>query len=341
MVFSLLATLTLAQAPLKALPVQVTLRGREFVFRAGDKTNRAPLESAVYPKPASTPWPPERVLFRKDAGYAVWDARGLSVRQGSWVFTTQLSEIPLSPKLFSREEISQTKLLIEGGARKAEASGIVGALRDGPRAYFLAKWDEAGGKTWMEALVSVDLTEEKPKPKLVGRFEGQSLDFTSGKSRLFIRGSKPSVWVRSNEHWGLAQYDPEGAFVFEAIGDRPEAIEKVDERVGWFVGKTEYGSRILFRWDALTLNRRELIETRGTIRLMDERTPWIAVVHEDEGSFLQNVETGGRVRLPANPGFRRTAFGVLVWSPAAKPTEATLYETTRWDAIGKWASAIR
>jgi len=337
MVLGLLLTILTAQGQANPLPVQIAFRGQEFVLRSGTKTDRISLKTSETPGPSGPIWPPDRVLYRKDAGYAVWDSRGLSVRQGSWVYTTKLPEIPVSPKLFSREEIEKAKLLIEGGARRAEASGLSGALRDGSTVYFLARWDERGGGPWLEALVAVDLTEPHPKPKLLGRLDGQSLDFAPGKSRLFIRANKPSVWVRNEREWGLARFEPNGnTFEIEAVGERPERVEMVDGRIGWFVSKSEYESRILYRWDSLTLNRRELLETRGSVRLLDAKEPWLAVVHEDEGDFLQNLETGGRLRLLDKPGIQRSAFGVLIWMPAAKPVKAVLYEPTRWDVIGRW-----
>lgn len=337
MILALALTIASTQNPPNPFPVQIAPRGREFVLRAGSKVDRVPVEATVYPPVPKAHWPTERVLFRRDAAYAVWDSRGLSVRQGSWVFTTHLPEIPLTPKLFSREEILETKKLIDGKVRKADASGVVGAVRDGTRVFFLVKWDEADGQTWLEALVSVDLTEDKPKPKLVGRFEALTLNLNPDKSRLFIRDRQIATWVRSDESWGLARYDPQSdAFGYEVVGERPEAVELVDDRIGWFIGRTEFGSKIFYRWDLKSLNRRELAETRGTIRLMSARTPWVAVIHEDEGAFLQNLETGGRNRLPPSPAFRWTAFGVLVWTPAVKPTKAILYDADRWDVIGRW-----
>jgi hypothetical protein len=329
---SLLLPLALACPGSQAEPTaRIELRGSEFVLRMGRRIVRVPLKPPPAELDGKSEWPPKRMLFRKDAAYAVWDARGLSVRQKSWVFTTNLPEIPTSPKLFSRKEILQTKEMIDAGKRQLEAADISGALRDGSDAYFLVRWEEKGGKPWLEALVKVDLKEEKPKPKLVGRFDGLSLDLRPGMSRLFIRETKPAVWVKSEDRWGLALFDPSnGVFEFKRVGGPVDRVELVIERTG-------HPSRILCRWDKATLAKRELVETRGSVKLLDDKEPWIAVLREDEGEFLQNLDSGARQRLPKESAVRRTEIGILVWSPEAKPKSATLYELSRWTKLGSWA----
>jgi hypothetical protein len=319
---------------------RLELRGAEFVVRNAGRTERVPLRAAAEPKPAV--WPERRLVFRKDDAYAVWDSRGMSVRQGKWIFTTRLPEIPTTPKLFARDEILFTKGLVEQGRRKVEADGVAGALRDGKRVYWLVRWSEKTGSAdlvpWLEALVLVNLESEKPKPQLLGRFEGLSLDLRSGQSRLFIRDGKPSAWVKTPEAWGLAQYDPDAKqFSFRPVGGMPELVEKLSDRFGWSLERTPHGTRILSRWDAQSLARRELLETKGTARLLDAETPWIAIVHDEEDSYLQNLETGAKVRLPANPSARRTALGVLLWSPASRPDRAYLYDPAHWKRLAEWS----
>ena len=337
MLFAWLPALAITVTPpvQKVGAITIAPHGHEFVLRSGSKSDRVSHWPPAPSKPK--PWPTEKVLFRKDAAFAVWDSRGLSVRQRSWVFTSQLTEIAVTPKLFSKEEIDVTKRLLAEGRRRLAASGVVGAMRDGAVVYFLAQWREKDGKPWLEALVKVDLNEPKPKPQLVGKFGGMSLDLRPGNSRLFVRDEKPCIWSQSETNWGLESFDPDTkVFDLKPVGGKADTIELGAGRIGWFVERTEHPSRVLGRWDSVTLNRRDLVETRGTIRLLADRSPWIAVLHEDEGAVLQNLETGGRLLLPDSSGFEWSAFGVLVWSPRGKPVKAILYEPSRWTELARW-----
>lgn len=339
MLFAWLPILVLTTTPAVQNEGEISIapHGREFVLRSGSKSDRVPLSPPAPRMPK--PWPTEKVLFRKDAAFAVWDSRGLSVRQRSWVFTSQLTEIALTPKLFSKEEIEVTKRLLAEGKRRLAASGVVGAMRDGAVVYFLAQWRETDGRPWLEALVKVDLSDPKPKPQLVGKFGGMSLDLRPGKSRLFVRDERPCIWSKSETTWGLESFDPDtNVFDLKPVGGKADTIELGAGRIGWFVERTEHPSRILGRWDSVTLNRRDLVETRGTIRLLADRPPWIAVIHEDEGAVLQNLESGGRFLLPDSAGFDWCAFGVLVWTPREKPAKAVLYEPSRWAELSRWTA---
>jgi hypothetical protein len=316
----------------------IAFKNDAFTLKSGPKTESVPLRLEPQEPPAK--WPPERLLFRKDAAYAVWDSRGLAVRQKDWVYLTKLAEVPTSPRIFSREEILETKARLERGERKLEASGLSGGYRDGNHVFLLARWDERDGKPWLEALFRVDLTEPKPKPKLLGKFAGLSLDLRPGRSRLFPRDGKPAIWMRGETEWGLGIFDP-GRTTFEArrVGGELETAEIVEGRIGWCIERTDHPSRIFSRWDTATLSKRELLETRGRVRLLGPGEPWIAVVNEDGGAFLHNVETGARLRLPRDPGFRQTTFGVLVWTPANRPSSARLFEPSRFDELAAWPPA--
>lgn len=322
-------------APQAQLPVRVVLQGSRFTLVSGAKRDQVPLQTASLDEPSEKKWPDGRVMFRKDDAYAVWDSRGLTTRNGSWVHSSQLTEIPVSPKIFTRDEIVKTNLLVQGGQRKRAASNLLGAFRDGTRVYLLVQWMDSEEKPWLEAISVVDLADERPKSRLIGRFAGTTLPIPPGENRLFLREGKIAVWMKTDEYWGLGLLDTESeAFDSIRVGSQLEAVGLASDRLGWFVERTDHPSQVLGRFHRTLLHRRDLIETRGSVRLMDRREPWIAVVHDDPGVFLQNLETGARIRLPADPGFRWTAFGVLVWSPRTKPTTATLYDPARWSKLG-------
>ena len=84
-----------------------------FVLRSRSEVQRIPV---IVPatRPALV------MLYRRDRNYAVWDDRGLTVRAGKYVHSTRLTEISVSPKLFTPDEIQRTVDLIHSGlgARK-------------------------------------------------------------------------------------------------------------------------------------------------------------------------------------------------------------------------------
>lgn len=320
------------------LPVKIAVRGNDFRLTTLTKSDQIPIRTSTLESDKPKQWPAGRVMFRKDDAYAVWDSRGLTTRKGDWVHTSQLTEIPVSPKIFTRDEIVQTNLLVQGGARKRQASGLSGAFRVGSKVYFLFRW-ETEGERWLEALSVVDLADERPKSRLAGRFAGLSLDVNPGENRLFLHEGKLAVWMKTDEYWGLETFEPDSeTFDSKRLGGMLESAGMASDKLGWFVERTSHPSRVLGRFHTSLLHRRDLVETRGSVRLMDARSPWIAVVHDDPGVYLQNLETGSRLRLPADPGFRWSSFGVVVWSPRIKPKSATLYDPARWTRLGAWKS---
>jgi len=324
-------------APQAQLPVRVVLQGSRFTLASGPKRDQVPVQSASLEEPESKKWPEGRVMFRKDDAYVVWDSRGLTTRKGAWVHSSFLTEIPVSPKIFTRDEIVQTNLLVQGGERKRTVSNLLGAFRDGTKVYLLLQWLNADNQPWLEALSVVDLADERPKSRLIGRFAGITLPIPPGENRLFLRDGKVAVWMKTDDYWGIGLLDSETeTFDSIRVGGQLEAVGTVNDSLGWFVEKTGHPSQVLGRFHRRLLHRRDLVETRGSVRLMDGREPWIAVVHDDPGIFLQNLETGARLKLPTDPGFRWTAFGVLVWSPRIKPSTAVLYEPGRWTRLGEW-----
>ena len=313
---------------------RLDFRNNEFVISRAGKTERFPVQ---VPEAATLFWPPEPLLFRRDDAYVVWDVRGLTIRQKDWVYHTWLSSVPTSPKLFSREEILETKSLLGKGERQMNASTLSGAYRDGNVVYLLARWDDKAEKPWAEALFKVELTDEKPKPQLLGRFDGLSLNLKPGKSALFPRDGKPSVWMKTGDAWGLGSYDQEiEIFEFKRIGNALERIEMISDRFGWYVERTAMPSFVLYRWDSSSFARKQLLEAAGPMRIVNKSEPWIAEIEEGDDLYLQNATTGARIQLPPEAGYRATSHGVLVWTPAQRPRSAVLFDSSRWAPRARW-----
>ncbi|MFY9235456.1 MAG: hypothetical protein WAO58_13470 [Fimbriimonadaceae bacterium] len=283
--------------------------------------------------------PPARMVwsFRKDDKWAVWDSkRGLTIRSGKRVRSTRLAAIPVSPRLFSREEIIATARLIKTGTRKRDASAIAGAKRIGTKVYLLARWTDRAGRPWLEALVEVDFEEEMPAPKLLGRFDGLSLAKAPVDDKLLILGNQLAIVARMGGGWGVARYDPESTvFTSVMLGQSLTRYDALNHRLGLFQEPTTYGTTRVGRVDLANGFRRDLFETRGTAELLDQEEPLLFVLRRRGGPWLRNSETGAEVKIPASARVRKVAAGVLVWSPALKPTFAALYDPSRWAVLAR------
>ncbi|MBC8064028.1 MAG: hypothetical protein H7Y17_04310 [Chlorobia bacterium] len=303
-----------------------------FIVRVGDKRETVPLQ---LPKEK----PVLSLSFRKNKNYAVWDDRGLTIRVGQVAKSTRLEAIATSPKAFDADELKQNVELIEKKQRTRGATALSGAKRVGNLVFFLARWDEKDGKPWLEALVSLDLTEDSYHPKFLARLSGLTLAEKPIDDRLFILNERMSAVVRKGEQWGLASFDPDASvFDFKEAGRKLESYDPLTSRYGVFVERTDYGSRIGGRIDLQNLNRKNLVEGKGTLRFTDTSDPLIALLSKGNDVRLLNTETGAELDLLSSVAMRRTALGLVVWSPFKAPKRAWLYGMERWTPLAEWVA---
>ncbi len=304
-----------------------------FVVSDGTQKITVALGGVAIPAPAA-------VVFRKDDVYAVWDIdRGLSIRKGKRLVSTWLPELPLSARLFSEDEIKANRAKFAKGERKARATALAGATRVGSAAYFLVQWREKTADPWLEALVKVDLGDKKPIAELVGRFDALSVcrlplgdELASGDEALMLV-------ARQGDTWGIARFARDTRiFSFEVLGARLSRSTNIAARTVVIEETMQYGSTLLARVYLPNGTRRNLLEVRGSIRLIDNQDPLLAQVTDNNGMALINLDTGAEMRLPAQSRVNRTALGVIVSSPVDKPTSALLYDPTRWDRLGLWSA---
>lgn len=279
--------------------------------------------------------PAQKVVFRKDDNFAVWDSRGISVRHGKKAKSSKLVEMALTPKLFTRDEILRTKTLLGSGIRRKEASALSGAMRLGNDAFFLVRWVESTGKPWLEALVKVDLDSGALKPSLVGKFDGLSLAGEPVDDKVFLLGGALCVITKSESGWSLAKYDPAlKTFSSDALGVGLVSFTPLGREMGVFVEKKQTGSLMIGRIDLSTGTRRNLHETREPVEILDGKRPSVAILGH---SWLLNLESGAKTPVPAGAGVRRTPAGVLVWWPLSAPTKAVMLDPERWTQLAKWS----
>lgn len=301
-----------------------------FIARKGSTALRLPL------RPAKDP-PVTFVAFRRDRAFAVWDERGLSMRRGRDLYTTRLPGLPVSPKLFARDDILKNLGGFKSGARSKDADALSGARRIGPNAYFLLRWDDRNGTPWLEALVRVDLSASHPRPQLVGRFDGISLANKPIDDRLMILAGKLAILGRAGKNWNLDTYDPQtGQFDSQKLGDTLVAFALDSPNTGVFVEKTPYGTTRSGELDLAEGSRFGLTESPGYTRFLDAKHPLLFVERRPTGNVLANGETGALLSLGDDFGIGRMGPYTIVWSPKESPTRADMYDPERWEAVARW-----
>lgn len=273
-------------------PDFVRLDGDEIVVRRLGVESRAPLSP---PKAKE----PEFVSFRRDASYAVWDRRGLSVRKGDRIVTTKLSDLV---------------------PNEGDADALSGAVRFRSRVFFLLRWTSDGGKTRAERLVAVDLSEARPRWRVLGSFDGFSV--ATGRVAKALRIGPRGLTVTSrlpDGTWGFASFDAvRDRFSFLPVGRR-----LVDWRdSGLFVERSDRGYRVGIA--ATDGGSRLLHETDGLPQILDDAAP--ALVRAD--GRLRNAFTGASLRLNEDQTPRRVGASVAIVNRAAR--RATLYRPDRW-----------
>lgn len=301
-----------------------------FIVRIGDKREIVPL---TLPKDK----PVLSVSFRKNKNYAVWDDRGLSIRIGKTAKSTRLEDIATSPKAFSAEELAENVDLIQKKQRTRGATALSGAKRVGNLVFFLARWEEKGGKPWLEALVSIDLTEDTFHPKFHARLPGLTLADKKIDDRLFVLSDRLSAVSRKSDQWGVTSFDPDaGKFEFKELGKNLESFQPLSARVGAFVERTDYGAKVGGRVDLTSLARKNLVEGKGTLKFADKSEPLIALFSKGSQVRLLNTDTGAELELLSSVAMRRTPLGLVVWSPFNNPKRAWLYSFERWSQLAEW-----
>jgi hypothetical protein len=280
---------------------------------------------------------PDFVRFRRGDTYTVWDKRGLACRSGNWIYETRFRELAVSPKLFSKEAIEATLGKVKRGERNLDATAMAGSLRLGTDAYFLPRWIDYKGFTWLEVLVRVDLSSNRPKPILIGRFPGMSLANGSIDRRLIALKTNPAAVVRKGSEWGVSVFDAHTSdFLYTPIGERLRAYSLMDDSDIAFIEAEDSGLSRVGTADLMTGSRTDVLEDRGAIRALDGHRPLCALVVTPERMTIRNLQTASALELPPGSTPLRTANGVLVWWPKDEPKHAVLLDPDRWDHVASW-----
>jgi hypothetical protein len=214
----------------------------EFILRTGRSAYRARV-------PATPEAPLTSVAFRKDDKWAVWDERGLTIRVGEKVTSTKLNAIATSPRLFERTELVDSVSRMKKGERSPFADGLAGSRRVGNDVFFVPRWLDSKKQTWLEALVKVDLLKDLPKPELIVRIPGITVQRDLMDRWLTVDDAGLHLPVRQAKKWSLLTIAgtkisevPQDAELIDLIGDRyvqklPSGLQQYGQ-IDWKSGKT-------------------------------------------------------------------------------------------------------
>jgi len=289
------------------------------IVRVDGREERVPLTAPV-------PKVPPIKVYRRNQFYAVWDSRGLTVRVGDRVQSWQLEDVAVSPRAQSVEEIRETLAKISSGERKKAVSGLSGSCRLGTVVYFLARWTDRSGETWLEALVSVDLAKDDLHPRLIGRFKGFSLGSRPIEELLRPVDGGVVTTTRVGGDWGRANYDVKTEkFRFERLGTN---LQSITPR-GLFTELNDLGLYVAGRIPTMETGRRLIAESRQPMRFIDDELPTVIA----EAGQLRNGQTGAVLTVPTDSNAVRFGEYVIVYSPRVKPMVATLYSPKRWEQL--------
>ncbi len=268
------------------------------------------------------------IAFRRDQRWAVWDHRGLTIRDGKNAISTKLGDIAVSPRAFSRDEILKTLDQFKTGKRQKDSDALSGSLRLGSKCYFLPRWTDKEGKSWLEALIEVDLNQPNPRPKFLGRFKGFTSALKLIDDRLFLVKDRLSVVSAEGGTWGLGSYaDNTSSFEFSPLGTNLISYF----RGGYFLESTSYNTYIVGQIDLGSGLRKNLFESRSkSIDLKDGSS--VAVVRQKGSTIVKNLRTGGQITTDGNAYVAPIDKYVLVWTKEQR-TSAYLYEPVRWTAV--------
>jgi hypothetical protein len=279
---------------------------------------------------------PDRVVYRKDANFVVWDSRGLTIRKGKKTKTSRLPDVALTPKLFDREGIIANRNLIATGVRKKAASSLSGSRRIADKVFLLVRWTDKYGETWLEALFSADLDSPDLQPKLVGRFDGMTTATHAIDDLLFSDpGHLRIIAHQIDSSWGIASYNlTDSKFEYKGVGVNLNLSWRLGPQTAMVEERTSYGSRTLSRLDVVDGAKRVLRELEGSATLLSNAEPVIAKIDTPTGTLLQNMDSGAELALSPEDSVALAGSMTVIW-PKNEQTKAVLFDSTRWTPLAK------
>ncbi|MCE9557317.1 MAG: hypothetical protein K8R88_00045 [Armatimonadetes bacterium] len=269
--------------------------------------------------------------------WIVWDKRGLTVRVGKNTRTTRFADYPVSSKILTKDQITESVALFKSGERTKEAASLAGSEFVGNKLYLVPRWQDRTGKGWLETLVVIDLADKEPWPKLVGKVNGVSRATGQVDDQLFRQGEDLFLLAENADTWGFARWNLKENFgQYTQMGERLLRVSIKPELGGAaFVESTTYGMEKAGTIELADLRRNDLGESRGSIRFVQFKDPFYSVTVSN-GVLLRQGLTGQEMKFAPGTAFASTKSGILAWSPAEAPKQAILYDSNDMKVLATW-----
>ena len=333
--FILTGVSLLAFVALTVAGPQLTFENGSFVISEPDSDKKV----VVATTPSPSPIDGGKFKTMVNGVLVSFDQRGLGVQYRGKGGFSGLTYVPTSPKAFSALEIVQNTALIKSDKRLERVSALSGFETVGNVVFLLVRWEEADGKPWLEAVVSIDTSGEEPVTKYVGRFAGMTRAKGTASDELHAGASGLLALVNQSGKSGIGLVAlPSGSVSERLFESAPHAILINGNRV-LATEKTEHGTTILSVLDESSLAKRPIFETRGAIT--DIKVAGVLAVTTGGVLQLLSLETGALTVIEKDAGTAETAYGVLVWSPKSEPKNAAILELDGWSRVATWSAAKR
>ncbi len=315
--------------------ISIQYRDGEFLLQGAYRC------SIISIAPTTGVHPPTRFEWKVQGRPVTWNERGLIYRVGKQTVTTRLPDISLTRKLFTREEILETRAKIKSGLRNRGASSVMGWAYSEPDLILLLRWTEAKGTPWLEALVRVGIDHHEPNVKLLGRFEGLSTALVNTSNRLVAKGDELSAFAVKDLKWGYTRINlPTNERSFTPLGTWPaRLLHESNATSALFAEPTEFGTWLAGTIDLETMGRHNLFEGRRPIEFLATSPPCF-VTHSGKYRIVHSGKSGAEIRIPEDSGAKMTGDGILIWSPAKHPINASLLDPIKVSILSKWKSSI-
>ncbi len=265
-----------------------------------------------------------------------FDEQGVGFRWDGKSVHSRYASAATSDKLFSPDEIQETKDAVARGERKLEVSALSGFSTVEDKAYLLLRWDRADGTPWLEILMEIDPGATPPTARMVGRF--QVFSQASGKvdNRLTYRNGKFWTTGTLEDRLCVSSIDLSSGESFVTPIGKAAGDSKFIAESGAIVAiqKTPAETLVVSFCEPDSRSIQQVAEFRGSVKGM--HAPSVLEYLTNGSRLLHNLSTGALMEIEPDMGVAGSLDGVLIWSPAKAPTSASWLTPGSFRTLATW-----
>ncbi len=308
----------------------------EFLIPTGAEPVKVAIDPGVVPMNTST----GRLWLPVGRKVLTFDKNGIGIRFNNKATFYKLEGIPTSPKVFSISEIKSVVKDTETNSKKLSLSAISGWVKVGNKVYLLARWEDSSLNPWLETLIEFNLSDQNPKPVLLGKFNGYSKALGQVNDKLVLQGEDLSIATFTDDGPAIATYSiPNRTFGTQYLKteDTPPTEMKLIEnsRFGISFRKTAANTILVGVINSEAATHEIAAEVRGSI--IDIYSPTMLVTVNEGRKNITNLLTGAQIIIPNDAGIASTSQGLLLWTPKQAPSQAALYTFGSFRTISRWS----